>query len=83
MPIEDTTFCQFFCFLVVLVYHYLLDAGVESIWRKLQFGQTLIILDKGVFTHAQKELLSFLLMAVIIMLWDCENKANVIEFEME
>lgn len=25
----------------------------------------------------------YALMALIVMLWDCENEANVIEFEME
>ncbi len=52
--------------------------------EKVAFGQTLIILDKGTQPWPKNKLmLSLPLMALIIMLWDCENKANVIEFEME
>ena len=53
--------------------------------EKAGFGQTLIILDKGAHPWLKKKklMLGSMVMALIIMLWDCEHKANVIKFEME
>lgn len=56
--------------------------------EKAIFGQTLIIPDKSInarLKERRKEKLmwSFLLMVPIVMPWDYEHQANVVEFQME